>query len=160
MRHAKAENQDTKKPDFERALIDKGVRHAQKIAKLVETFRFPPEAIYTSSAIRALETAKIFASTLKLENNFYPNDFFYSAPKEGYLQKIQNFPDELDNILIVGHNPVLEDLLPLLTARAPFHTKMPTCALAAVHFHVSLWSEIRPATGILRLLIFPKLFAD
>ncbi|HRP70078.1 MAG TPA: hypothetical protein PLY93_11145, partial [Turneriella sp.] len=68
--------------------------------------------------------------------------------------------DDLNDVLIVGHNPVLEDLLTLLTARVPFHTKMPTCALAGVHFHVSLWSEIRPATGILRVLLYPKLFAE
>lgn len=160
LRHAKAENQDLKKNDHERQLIEKGVRHAEKMAKLLDGFRFPPEAIYTSSAARAHETAKIFADALKLDEKLAVEDSLYSASEQAYLQFVQKLPDELDSVLIVGHNPILEDLLVTLTSRSPFHTKMPTCALAAVHFHVSLWSEIRPATGILRVLLYPKLFAD
>jgi phosphohistidine phosphatase len=160
LRHAKAENQDLKKNDHERRLIDKGIRHAEKMANLVESFRFPPEAIFTSSAARAHETAKIFADALKLSDKVSVEDTFYSASQQIYLQRIQKMPDELSSVMIVGHNPVLEDLLVTLTSRSPFHTKMPTCALAAVHFHVSLWSEIRPATGIFRVLLYPKLFAE
>lgn len=160
LRHAKAENQDLKKNDHERRLIDKGIRHAGKMAKLVETFRFPPEAVFTSSAARAHETATIFAEALGLAKKITVEDTLYSASQQVYLQQIQKMPDELSSVLIVGHNPVLEDLLVTLTSRSPFHTKMPTCALAAVHFHVTLWSEIRPATGILRVLLYPKLFAE
>lgn len=160
LRHAKAENQDLKKNDHERRLIDKGIRHAGKMAKLLEDFRFPPEAIFTSSASRAHETAQIFAKALKLENQLTVEDALYSASQQAYLQRIQKMPEELSSVMIVGHNPILEDLLVTLTSRSPFHTKMPTCALAAVHFHVTLWSEIRPATGILRMLLYPKLFSD
>ena len=155
LRHAKAENQDLKKNDHERRLIDKGIRHAGKMAKLLEDFRFPPEAIFTSSAARAHETAQIFAKALKLENQLTVEDTLYSASQQAYLQRIQKMPEELSSVMIVGHNPILEDLLVTLTSRSPFHTKMPTCALAAVHFHVTLWSEIRPATGILRMLLYP-----
>lgn len=160
LRHAKAETQDPKKTDHERELIDKGIRHAEKMARLVQTFRFPPEAIFTSTAARASATAKIFAETLKLNDQVVPDDTFYSASHQTYLQRIQKFPDELNSVMIVGHNPVLEDLLVMLTSRSPFHCKMPTGALASIHFHVSLWSEIRPATGILRVMLYPKLFAD
>ncbi|MBL8033542.1 MAG: histidine phosphatase family protein [Leptospiraceae bacterium] len=160
LRHAKAETQDAKKTDHERQLIDKGIRHAGKMAKLVESFRFPPEAIFTSTAARAHETARIFGETLKLSDKVIADDTFYSASHQTYLQRIQKFPDEIDSLMIVGHNPVLEDLLVLLTSRSPFHCKMPTCALASVHFHVTLWSEIRPATGILRVMLYPKLFID
>lgn len=160
LRHAKAENQDLKKNDHERKLIEKGVRHAEKMAKLLHSFRFPPEAIFTSSAARAHETAQIFGDNLGLKGKLTVEEAFYSASQQVYLSRIQKLPDELSSVLIVGHNPVLEDLLVTLTSRSPFHTKMPTCALASVHFHVTLWSEIRPATGILRMLLYPKLFQD
>jgi len=160
LRHAKAETQDPKKTDHERVLIDKGIRHAEKMAKLVDSFRFPPEAIFTSTAARAHATAKIFAEALKLTDSLTADETFYSASHQTYLQRIQKIPEDLNSVMIVGHNPVLEDLLVMLTSRSPFHCKMPTCALAAVHFHVSLWSEIRPATGILRVMLYPKLFAD
>jgi phosphohistidine phosphatase len=160
LRHAKAEAHDLKKNDHERRLIDKGIRHAEKMARLVDTFRFKPEAIVTSSAARAAETAAIFADTLGLKNQLTVNDVLYSASQQVYLQTIQQLPDDLDNVMIVGHNPVLEDLLVSLSSRSPFHCKMPTCGLAVVHFHVTLWSEIRPATGIMRVLLYPKLFAE
>jgi phosphohistidine phosphatase len=160
LRHAKAEAHDLKKNDHERHLIDKGIRHAEKMAKLVESFRFKPEAIITSSAARAAETATIFAETLTLKDRLTVNDLLYSASQQVYLQIIQKLPDELDSVMIVGHNPVLEDLLVWLSSRSPFHCKIPTCGLAVVHFHVMLWSEIRPATGILRVLIYPKLFGE
>jgi len=160
LRHAKAEAHDLKKNDHERRLIDKGIRHAEKMAKLVESFRFKPQAIVTSSAARAEETAAIFADILGLKQKLTVNDVLYSASQQVYLQTVQHLPDELDNVMIVGHNPVLENLLISLSSRSPFHCKMPTCGLAVVHFHVTLWSEIRPATGILRVLLYPKLFAE
>jgi len=160
LRHAKAENQDLRKNDHERLLIDKGIRHAEKMAKLLKSFRFSPEAIYSSSAVRAQHTAKIFAEQLGLNDRLSIDDIFYSASQQIYLQKLQKLPDDLSSVMIVGHNPVLEDLLVTLTSRSPFHCKMPTGAIASVHFHVSLWSEIRPATGILRMLLYPKLFAE
>lgn len=160
LRHAKAEAHDLKKNDHERRLIDKGIRHAEKMAKFVDSFRFKPEAIITSSAARAEETAAIFADTLGLKQHLTVNDVLYSASQQVYLQTIQQLPDDLNNAMIVGHNPVLEDLLVSLSSRSPFHCKMPTCGLAVVHFHVTLWSEIRPATGIMRVLLYPKLFAE
>ena len=160
LRHAKAEAHVLKKNDHERRLSDKGVRHAEKMAKLVDSFRFKPEAIVTSSAARAEETAAIFADTLGLKQQLTVNDVLYSASQQIYLQTIQQLPDDLDNVMVVGHNPVLEDLLVSLSSRSPFHCKMPTCGLAVVHFHVTLWSEIRPATGIMRVLLYPKLFAE
>lgn len=160
LRHAKAEAHDLKKNDFERRLIDKGVRHAEKMAKLVESFRFRPDAICTSSAARAKETAAIFADTLDLKDAVTVDEALYSASPQVYLQTIQKLPENLNNAMLVGHNPVLEDLLVSLTSRSPFHCKMPTCGLAVIHFHVSLWSEIRPATGILRVMLYPKLFAE
>ena len=160
LRHAKAEAHDLRKNDHERRLIDKGIRHAEKMAKLVDAFRFKPQAIVTSSAARAKETAAIFADTLGLKQKLTVNDVLYSASQQVYLQTVQQLPDDLDNVMIVGHNPVLEDLLVSLSSRSPFHCKMPTCGLAAVHCHVTLWSEIRPATGIMRVLLYPKLFAE
>lgn len=160
LRHAKAEAHDLRKNDRERRLIDKGIRYAEKMAKLVDTFRSKPQAIVTSSAARAEETAAIFADTLGLKQQLTVNDVLYSASQQVYLQTIQQLPDDLDNVMVVGHNPVLEDLLVSLSSRSPFHCKMPTCGLAVLHFHVTLWSEIRPATGIMRVLLYPKLFAE
>lgn len=160
LRHAKAEAHDLKKNDHDRRLIDKGVKHAEKMAKLVESFRFKPQAIFTSSAARAEETAAIFGDILVLKEKLFVNDVLYSASQQVYLQTIQRLPEELDSVMLVGHNPVLEDLLVSLTSRSPFHCKIPTCGLAIVHFHATLWSEIRPATGILRGLVYPKLFIE
>jgi len=160
VRHAKAEPQDAKKSDHDRRLIDKGMRHAEKMASLVAGFRFPPELIYSSSAARAKETATIFAGALKLKDALEVSEDLYSSSAQSYLQKIQKTGDETSAVMLVGHNPVLEDLLVMLTSRSPFHCKMPTCGMAIIHFHVTLWSEIRPATGILRSLIYPKLFLE
>jgi len=160
VRHAKAEPQDVKKSDHDRRLVDKGMRHAEKMASLVAGFRFPPEVICTSSAARAKETAAIFADALKIKDAVEVADDLYSSSAQAYLQKIQKTSDDTHATMLVGHNPVLEDLLVMLTSRSPFHCKMPTCGLAIIHFHVTLWSEIRPATGILRSLIYPKLFLE
>lgn len=160
VRHAKAEPQDTKKSDQDRRLVDKGIRHAEKMSAMLATFRFPPELIYSSSAARAKETAEVFAKALKLENALQVEGELYSSSAQAYLQRIQKTDDDTNAVMLVGHNPVLEDLLVMLTSRSPFHCKMPTCGIAIIHFHVTLWSEIRPATGILRSLFYPKLFLD
>ncbi|MCS6972081.1 MAG: histidine phosphatase family protein [Leptospiraceae bacterium] len=160
LRHAKAEPHDLRRNDYDRRLIDKGIHHAEKMAALMAQFRTRPQRIITSSAARAAETAEIFAKTLDLTDALTENEALYSASQQTYLQLIHKLDDQLDTVMLVGHNPVLEDLLVSLCSRSPFHCKMPTCALALIHFDAVLWSEIRPATGILRMLLYPKLLAD
>lgn len=160
LRHAKAESLVLKKTDHDRELIEKGKKHAEKMASLVKTFRFRPEVIYTSSAVRARDTALIFSETLGIQKKLKIEDSLYSGTQQGYLNVVQNLPDTLESAMLVGHNPTLEDLIVSLTARTPFQCKLSTCGLAIIHFQISLWSEVRPATGTLRVMLYPKLFSE
>ena len=67
------------------------------------------------------------------------NKSLYTAGPEAYLCVLHDLSDEYVRVLIVGHNPDLEELVELLTGEIHL---MPTCSLAHVKFRVDKWSEI------------------
>ena len=67
------------------------------------------------------------------------NKSLYAAGPEAYLGVIRDLSDKYIRLLIVGHNPGLEELVELLTGEIHL---MPTCSLAHVKFRVDKWSEI------------------
>lgn len=159
VRHAKAENHDLNQPDFNRSLIEKGTMHAEKMSAFVKTFKFAPEFIFSSPAQRARQTSGIFLDTLGMGKSIQFVDTFYPGSSTAYVEFLQKLDDSLKTIMIVAHNPALEEVVMQLTSRSGYNVKMPTCAIAGVNFFADLWSEIKPGAGVLRLLVYPKMFS-
>lgn len=159
VRHAKAENHDLNKPDFNRCLIEKGIGHSEKMAALLKSFKFPPEVIYSSPAQRARQTSEIFSNVLGISEKVRYVDDFYPGSTVSYLNFLQKLDDKEKTVMIIAHNPALEEVVMQLCSRAGYNLKMPTCAIAGVNFFADLWSEIKPGAGVLRLLLYPKMFS-
>ena len=77
----------------------------------------------------------------------------YEAGVEQLVDVISRQDDEVGSLLLIGHNPGLESLVEWFSgARA----RMPTAAMACIHFDSDHWSFLRPATGRLEWTIVPK----
>jgi len=63
VRHAAAADRSEPISDFDRPLIEKGKKESQKMANLLKSQGIKPQIYLSSSAIRAVETAQIFAKT-------------------------------------------------------------------------------------------------
>src|SRR5712691_8579346 len=67
------------------------------------------------------------------------NCSLYAAGPEAYLKVLHGLSNESVQVLVVGHNPGLEELLEMFTGEAQI---MPTCTLAHVKFSIDRWIEL------------------
>jgi phosphohistidine phosphatase len=133
MRHAKSDWDVGGRADFERPLAPRGERDAGRMAKWLSTQAFVPEQIISSTAVRAVQTARIVAAAL----GGIPitcSDRLYLAELDILVETLAQPPAQ--NWMLVGHNPGLEDLVefcdPHVRTRSGFVKLMPTAAIYAV----------------------------
>jgi len=132
LRHGQAEAAPPGGTDHDRALAERGHSDVRKIAlRSVDQTR-PPQRILYSQARRTVETAGVFRDTLSLdENSFIGRERLYLASVETLLAEIQEQDAEgVDHLMIIGHNPGLEQLAMHLDKRlGEPHWSMSTATL-------------------------------
>ena len=86
----------------------------------------------------------------------------YLANAEALLRRIRRLGDDLESVMLIGHNPGLEELTIMLsgmadgTARERLGEKFPTGALAVIVADVERWDDVTPGAGRLTQLVRPK----
>ena len=157
LRHAKSSWDDESLPDDQRPLNKRGQKDAPRMGQLLKDNELLPNLILSSTAKRARDTVDLvtvasgYAGELRLMPELYS---FLSGP---YLEALRGFPDRYERVMLVGHNPGLEELLVTLTGVA---AGLPTAALAEVSLPIQTWEELAPdASGELVNLWKPKDFA-
>ena len=151
VRHANALHKSTK-GDFERQLSPKGLKDAELMANKVKKAGHVPQLIISSEAERAKATATIFADILDLPAP-QTQATIYEGNEKKLLKIINKFPDEVERIALVGHNPDISSLLFLLTGK---YLDMPTCTVALISFEFDEWEAISSNTGDLDWYTSPE----
>src|SRR5262245_33050308 len=132
IRHAKSSWDDTALPDKDRPLSDRGRRDAPKMGERLAKRDVKPDLILSSPAMRALQTAEIFAKKLDYRRkDIVVDDQLYAVGADGLLDVIHNLGGKLDRVILFGHNPALTELAHRLSTKI---THMPTCAVAEFTF--------------------------
>jgi phosphohistidine phosphatase len=150
IRHANAEWKSSDKMDFSRALNPLGIKEAKAIAQQLINKNFFVDAIIYSSALRTLQTAEIIANAFGVfENRRIAEPSLYLANSDKIEELVSQFPDELNCIAIIAHNPGVTDFANTLITHA-FMYSMPTCAVVAVRSNAENWSAF--STGKKELL--------
>ena len=159
MRHGKSD-WDNDLPDFERPLAKRGLKDVPFMSGIVANYEFKPEIIVSSPAQRAKETARIFASSISCKNDIIYEESFYEKGESAYLNKIQQLDEKFDSAIFIGHNPTLEFCSELICfGKKSKDSKiiMPTSSIIAFALPIESWSEFKPGTGKIMLLLIPKL---
>ncbi len=139
MRHAKSSWKDSNLPDHERPLSKRGVKDANEMGKLIFKAELVPQIILCSTAKRARQTAQAVVEQTQFKGEISYLDPFYLAESETYLKGLQNLPDEIERVMIIGHNPGLEALLQILCRRVE---SLPTASIAYLALPIKKWSEL------------------
>lgn len=139
MRHAKSSWRDPETSDHDRELNGRGRRAAPFMGELLLKNRLVPDHIITSTAVRALETAKAVAAATGYEGSLEISRQLYLAEPSAYLRALEDTPAEKQRVLLVGHNPGISELLHLLTGE---ERDMPTAAIAQVELSLSEFAGI------------------
>ena len=164
LRHAKAVPADPELDDHARALTVRGMHDAAAMARYLRKNNFTPELILSSSSARTRQTADLVLRELGATADY--RDSLYLAEPGKILSLVQAVPQNVSSVMVVGHNPGLEDLATML-AREPvrrkerarrdvLEEKFPTAALAVLDFDASTWREIRPGEGKLADFVRPR----
>jgi phosphohistidine phosphatase len=140
-------------------LAPRGRRDAKRIAKHLERLDIEPELTLCSSAVRTRETLDLVglgfgAGTVRLE------DELYGASAGELLDRLRHVPDWTASVMLIGHNPGLQNLALLLAAdgglRHRLEEKFPTAALATLTIERTPWRRLAPGDAVLTAYVVPK----
>jgi phosphohistidine phosphatase len=154
LRHAKSSWRHAHISDHERPLNERGQRDAPRVGQRLRQEGPAPELIVSSSARRALATAEAVAAAVAYDHEIAVTRSLYHAGVAECIEILQSLPDKVNVVMIVGHNPGLEELLFALTGA---HESMPTAALAHIQLPIDTWLQLSEETdGRLLALWLPR----
>ena len=159
MRHAKSSWNFPELSDYDRPLNKRGNRDAPRMGKHLHQDGLVPDRILTSSAKRARKTASKVAKALGYTGKVKELDALYDTVLGAYFKTLQVLSDKYQCVMVVGHNPTMEQLVSHLTGHI---TQMPTAALVHIELPIESWEAFDLYTkGTLVNLWTPKtLFTD
>jgi len=160
-RHAKSAWDDPSLADFDRPLAPRGERAAPGMAVYMKAQGLQPDLVLCSAARRTRDTWALMAGMLGQPRTIYLDEI-YEAEPSALATAIRRVPADAGRLMLIGHNPGLQDLaLGLIAAgdragRKTLSEKFPTAALAVIDFDIETWRDLAPDTGRLTLFMIPK----
>lgn len=156
MRHAKASNDSPTFEDRDRALNERGNVDAPLVARAMQARRHIPDLILCSTARRTQETCRHVLEVLGAHIPAVYEAELYLANDDEILDIVRAADPKARALLVVGHNPGLEDLaLSLGADGAP--PKFPTAAVAVFRFDVENWDDVARGRGAFADYFTPKM---
>jgi phosphohistidine phosphatase len=161
LRHAKSTWDDPIARDFDRPLNPRGRRAACAVGREMKALGLAYDMALASPARRVAETLE------EVQQAFGPlpltwEQRIYLASTETLMELVRTTDDSAGRLLLVGHNPGLENLALLLTReeggplRGEVEIKYPTGTLAEIGLPVDRWGEVSPGRGTLARFIRPR----
>lgn len=144
LRHAKSSWRDASLDDRDRPLNKRGKRDAPCMGRFLAAEGLVPERIVASPARRARQTARRVAEACGYKGELTWSDRLYLADPDTILDVLADLPNGPARVLIIGHNPGLEELVEQLIGRPEF---LPTAALAHVEVAVERWADVQNETA-------------
>lgn len=163
MRHAKSD-WHSHKTDMERPLNDRGVADAIRMGAHLDKLGLVPDRMIVSGARRTQETAKLLLNNLSVpEEHIIVDKELYLAYRETMQEIIELYATDNQRLLILAHNPGMDDLVSYLASELPPLSAsgklMVTCAVACFQVD-SLEALKKPGQCELKNLFRPKEIAD
>jgi phosphohistidine phosphatase len=155
LRHAKSDWNVDFGEDHERPLANRGRRAAGRLGRLLEATSSMPDVIFTSTAVRAADTALLLHEAAGWPNlQIHRRGDLYGAGVDRILALTRELPEEMESALFVGHEPGWSQAVSALSGGSS--VRMPTACLACISFDVPEWSLCLPGRGVLTRLIPPR----
>lgn len=159
LRHAKAGWAAPGMRDFDRPLDETGRADALAMGARMQAQQLVPDLTLCSNAVRARETLEGIAADADTGRVLFL-DALYSEDAAGYLNII-NEHGSAGSLLVIGHNPMMEDLAMAMSGKGDAAAKsalahgFPTSGLAAIRFEGGL-AEAQPEHGYLETFLTPS----
>ena len=140
IRHAKSAWDHPWLDDFERPLAERGLRDAPQMAASLKNRGITVDLICSSTAKRAKQTACMTAAVLGYtEKKIHWEKSLYHASEDHLLRFIQSQSDQIQTLVLVGHNPGLTELINVLGVKLD---NLPTSGQFAFSVSTTHWKEL------------------
>jgi len=156
VRHAKASWNDSAQRDIDRPLNERGRDDAPMMADRLLSRGVLPQRILCSPALRTVTTAEIFANRMNIPKELIQMERqIYLAGPDHLLHIVRQQENNIDTVMLVGHNPALTDLLNEICQDVRIDN-MPTCCVAELELPVDSWADADFGKATLKHLDYPK----
>lgn len=162
LRHAKSSWDQPELADIDRPLAPRGEEAVPLIARHIKAQKWRPELVLCSPAERVRATWQLMAPILGRSTECRTLRTIYLGAPSRLLEAVRRTADEVETLMLIGHNPGLGRLALSLCGAGPkkglerMRTKFPTAALAVIGFDVDHWNEVAPGGGRLEAFVRPK----
>ena len=162
LRHAKSSWDDPVERDLDRPLNAKGRRAAVTIGQHMREAGLGYDKVLASPAVRVLETLDGVEEGYGKALSPALDRRIYMASGEVLFDLVQEAGEDVERLLIVGHNPGLEDLVFLFVPegesahRDAIEVKYPTATLCEIRFDVDDWDAVRSGIGRIAAFVRPR----
>ncbi len=166
LRHGKSQPPDFNTDDFDRSLNERGVYDCEIIGQWLTSKQSKIDKIVVSGARRTRETHERLVETFQTKATVELEEALYLARSEFLRGFVRRLEDDLQSVMLIGHNPGMHELAFDLcknkkdTVASELQEKFPTCALAVIQFHVESWGLIESGEGKLIHFITPRMLKN
>lgn len=148
LRHAKTERESSSGRDFDRVLTERGRNDARRIGKEIRDLDQQYDLVLTSPAARAVETVERAGLA-----SSHRDERIYDATAGDLLAIVQDTGDEIESLMMVGHNPGFERLASRLIGQ---DIEMPTGSLLELELPNESWRDAGKVSGRPLRFLKPK----
>jgi phosphohistidine phosphatase len=163
LRHAKSSWKQAELADHDRPLAGRGRRAADTVARHMREQAIAPELVLCSTARRARETAARIEPALGRIAVRHESEL-YAASAIDLLERLRGVPDGIASVLLIGHNPAIEQLALVLARPSPqrreLEVKFPTAALATLSVPGATWRSLDHGCAELVAFVRPRELED
>ncbi len=152
VRHAQKDKSNNE--DYEKTLTPKGCEDAKNMAQSLVTKGVILDSILASPAVRTKQTAEIFAKELGYNGNIVYNQALYMGFVNEIKEVLSYTYDEVENLLLVGHNPGVSALCITLTEE--FREDMKMGSIVEIEFDCNSWMDISKSNARFISYDYPK----
>jgi phosphohistidine phosphatase len=139
LRHAKSDWGNSRLSDHDRPLNDRGQVDAPRMGAWLRRQKLVPELIISSTAVRAHTTAELVAQACEFAGELRTERKLYLAGPPDYIELLNEVPDSYERVMVVGHNPGMEELVFVLT---DVQRPLTTANVAVVELPIESWGEL------------------
>ena len=158
IRHAKSSWENPGMKDFDRPLNPRGLRDAPFMAKLLRGKGVEIDQIIASPANRAFTTASYFAEEYGIaKEDIVVDRSIYEAYPETVLGIIEALNNELNTVLLFGHNPSLTTIANQFSVE--YIANVPTCGIVKVEADIKEWSAFVEGIAMQTAFYYPKQYS-
>lgn len=162
LRHAKSSWDDPSLADDDRPLAPRGVRALARMRKYLRKAKIRPDLVICSPARRTRQTLAEVEAVLGRDVEVRIEPQVYTGGAGALVDVVSRAPDSASSIMVIGHNPSLQDLAVSLAVegeealRARLAEKFPTGALAVIGLQLDAWQDLGEVRGTLEELVLPR----